>query len=125
MASRFDEAVQMAEAAFIDELHALVGHLTERLSGQTDGRPMIFRDSAVTNLNEFFNRFRGLNIGSNEQLDSLVDQCRDIVGGVAPKQLRDDTGLRNAVAADLGEVRETLDDLLVDRPRRNILRRPR
>ena len=125
VAARFDEAVQMAESAFIDELHALVGHLTERLSGQTDGKPMIFRDSAVENLNEFFNRFRQLNIGSNEQLDQLVDQCRDIVGGVAPKQLRDDTGLRTAVAADLAEVRQTLDELLVDRPRRNILRRPR
>ena len=125
VAARFDEAVEMAEAAFTDELHALVGHLGERLSGQTDGRPMIFRDSAVTNLNEFFDRFRQLNIGSNEQLDSLVDQCRDIVGGVAPKQLRDDVGLRSAVAADLAEVRQTLDELLVDRPRRNILRRPR
>ena len=82
-------------------------------------------ESAVTNLNEFFDRFRQLNIGSNEQLDSLVDQCRDIVGGVAPKQLRDDVGLRSAVAADLAEVRQTLDELLVDRPRRNILRRPR
>jgi hypothetical protein len=125
VASRFDEAVQLAEAAFIDELHALVGHLSQRLSGQTDGKPMIFRDSAVTHLNEFFDRFRDLNIGSNEQLDQLVDQCRDIVGGVAPKQLRDDTGLRTAVAADLAEVRQTLDELLVDRPRRNILRRPR
>ena len=125
VASRFDEAVELAEAAFIDELHGLVTHLTERLSGQNDGKPMIFRDSAVTNLNAFFDRFRQLNVRSNEQLDQLVEQCRDIVGGVAPKQLREDVGLRSAVAGDLAEVRQTLDELLVDRPRRNILRRPR
>jgi hypothetical protein len=123
--ARFDEAVQLAEAAFMEELHSLVEHLTERLSGQSDGKPMIFRDSAVENMTEFFERVRQLNVRSSDQLDELVDQCRDIVGGVAPKQLRDDTGLRTAVAADLAEVRQTLDELLVDRPRRNILRRPR
>ncbi len=37
--ARFDEAVQLAEQAFTDELARLVSHLTERLSGQEDGRP--------------------------------------------------------------------------------------
>ena len=125
VSARFDEAVQMAEAAFVDELHTLVTHLSERLSGQNDGKPKVFRDSAVTNLNEFFDRFRQLNVRSNEQLDQLVDQCRDIVGGVAASQLREDSGLRTAVVSDLGQITGVLDELLVDRPRRNILRRPR
>ena len=41
--ARFDEAVQLAEQAFTDELAKLVSHLTERLSGQEDGKPKIFR----------------------------------------------------------------------------------
>ena len=44
--SRFDDAVRLAEEAFIGELAKLVSHLTERLSGQEDGKPKIFRDSA-------------------------------------------------------------------------------
>ena len=32
MQARFDEAVQLAEQAFIDELSKLIEHLTERLS---------------------------------------------------------------------------------------------
>ena len=67
--ARFDEAVRLAEAAFMEELAKLVEHLTERLSGDVDGRPKVFRDSAVENLTEFFERFRQLNVGSNEQLD--------------------------------------------------------
>jgi hypothetical protein len=42
-----DEAVRLAEEAFIAELAKLVSHLTERLAGQKDGKPRIFRDSAV------------------------------------------------------------------------------
>ena len=38
VAARFDEAVQLAEQAFIEELQDLVSHLTERLTGQADNR---------------------------------------------------------------------------------------
>jgi len=80
--SRFQQAVELAEQAFTEEFSRLVSHLSERLSGQEDGRPKIFRDSAVGKLREFFERFRALNVRSNEQLDQLVSQCGQIVEGV-------------------------------------------
>src|SRR5690554_4025410 len=52
--SRFVEAVELAEQAFLEELAKLVEHLTDRIAGQEDGKPKVFRDTAVTNLNEFF-----------------------------------------------------------------------
>ena len=125
VAARFDEAVRLTEQAFMDELQQLVAHLTERLSGQTDGKRKVFRDSAVNNLTEFFERFKQLNIRSNEDLDSLVEQCQGVVSGVEPQILRDNQGMRQHVADELGQVQSVLDDLLVDRPRRNILRRPK
>ncbi len=123
--ARFDEAVQLAEQAFAEELAKLVSHLTERLSGSEDGRPKVFRDSAVENLAEFFQRFRRLNIRSDEQLDNLVTDAQSAIRGVRPQTLRDDTGLRQHVATELSRVQSILDGMLVDRPRRNILRRPR
>lgn len=125
VAARFDEAVRLAEGAFTEELARLVAHLTERLGGQDDGKPKVFRDSAVENLTEFFQRFRHLNIRSNEQLDQLVEQAQGIVRGIQPQQLREDLSLRQQVATQLSGVQSVLDGLLVDRPRRNILRRPR
>jgi hypothetical protein len=74
--SRLDEAVQLAEQAFLEELGRLVDHLTDRLSGTDDGKPRVFRDSAVTNLTEFFERFRTLNVRSNEQLDELETRAQ-------------------------------------------------
>jgi len=125
VASRFDEAVQLAEGAFVEELQSLVSHLSERLAGQSDGKPKVFRDSAIENLTQFFERFRQLNVRSNEQLDDLVGQCQQVVSGVEPQTLRDNQVLRTSVASELSQVQGVLDDLLVDRPRRNILRRPR
>jgi hypothetical protein len=122
---RFNEAVRLTEEAFTGELAKLVSHLTERLSGQEDGKPKVFRDSAVENLTEFFQRFGRLNVRSSEQLDQLVRDAQRIVRGVKPQELRNDTSLRQQVATELSRVQSVLDGLLVDRPRRNILRRPR
>jgi hypothetical protein len=122
VAARFDEAVRLAEQAFAEELSRLVAHLTERLSGAEDGKPKVFRDSVVNNLSEFFERFRSLNIRSNEDLDNLVVQAQSVVRGVAPQALRDDGSLRNRVAGQLSSVQASLDGWMVDRPRRRILR---
>ena len=125
VAARFDEAIALAEQAFTEELSRLVSHLTERLSGDEEGKPKVFRDSVIENLHEFFDRFRHLNVRSNEQLDDLVAQAQRVVRGVEPQSLRDNTSLRQQVASQLSGVGAVLDGLLVDRPRRNILRRPK
>ena len=121
---RFNEAVQLAEQAFTEELAKLVTHLSERLNGAAggDGKPKVFRDTAITNLTEFFERFRHLNIRSNDQLDQLVSQAQGIVRGVQPQELRDSDGLRQRVSKQLVGVQSVLDGLLVDRPRRRIIR---
>ena len=122
--SRFDEAVQLAEQAFLDELSKLVEHLGERLNGDADGKPKVFRDTAVTNLTEFFERFRSLNVHSSGELDELVQRAQRVMNGVEPQQLRDNSMVRQRLANQLSGVQSSLDGLMVDRPRRNILRRP-
>jgi hypothetical protein len=119
VAARFEEAVQLAEQAFLDEFSKLVAHLCERITGD-DGK--VFRDSAVNNLSEFFERFRMLNVRSNAQLDDLVVRAQRAVRGVAPQDLRDSPSVRQQVATQLVQVQSSLDRLLIDRPRRRILR---
>ena len=119
VAARFEEAVQLAEQAFCDEFGKLVAHLCERISGD-DGK--VFRDSAVNNLVEFFDRFRTLNVRSNAQLDELVVRAQRAVRGVAAQDLRESQSLREQVATHLVHVQSSLDHLLIDRPRRRILR---
>jgi len=125
--SRFAEAARLAEEAFITELSELVSHLGERLSGQQDGKPKIFRDSAIKNLRDFFARFQSLNVGSCQELDQLVDRAHTVLSSVRPDALRRNSCLRQEVATQLSGVQSVLDGLMVDRPRRAILRsrRPR
>jgi hypothetical protein len=123
VSARFEEAVRLAEQAFIEEFARLVEHLAERISGMNeDGSAKVFRDSAVSNLADFFERFRTLSVRSNAQLDALVEQAQRIVRGVGPQNLRDSQTLRESIAGQLGRVQSSLDALLVDRPRRRILR---
>ena len=122
VSQRFDEAVELAESAFIEELDKLVNHLAERLTGDGDGRPRIFRDSAVTNMGDFFTRFRELNIRSNDQLDELVERCEGLMRGVQPQAIRGNEGLRRSLSTNLVSVQSSLDQLIVDSPRRRILR---
>jgi hypothetical protein len=120
---RFESAVELAEQAFAAELQRLVAHLAERLTGLHDGQPKVFRDSAVENLREFFDRFRQLNIRSNPELDALVEQAQQTITGIEPQQLRDSVRLRQMVANDFEVIQAAVGEMLVDRPRRNILRR--
>ena len=122
VSSRFDEAVKLAEEAFVSELNRLVSHLSERLSGQEDGKPKVFRDTAIENLREFFSRFSRLNIRSNTDLDALVEHAQSVLRGVEPQQLRDNTPHRQQIVSQLAGVQATLDGLMVDRPRRSIIR---
>jgi hypothetical protein len=121
--ARFEEAVRLAEQAFLEDFARLVGHLTERISGTNeDGSPKVFRDSAVENLDDFFERFRSLNVRSNQQLDDLVAQAQRAVRNVGAQDLRDSEAMRSQVATQLSGVQASLDAMLVDRPRRRILR---
>jgi hypothetical protein len=120
--SRFAEAIRLAEEAFTAELSELLSHLCERLNGDRDGKPKVFRDTAVSNLTEFFNRFRSLNVGSNAELDRLVEQTQSVLRGVRPNSLRQSDGLRQHITTQLSGVQSVLDGMMVDRPRRNIMR---
>ena len=122
MQARFDEAVQLAEQAFTEELSKLVEHLSDRLRGDVDGKAKVFRDSAVTHLTEFFERFQSLNVRSNDQLDELVDRAQQVLRGVEPQQLRESSSLRQRLVTQLSSVQSALDGLMVDRPRRAIIR---
>jgi len=123
--ARFEEAIRMTEEAFLSELGQLVGNLRGRLAGDQDGRPKVFRDTTVTNLAKFFGRFKSLNVNSSEQLNQLVEEAQQLIGGVQPQMLREDLNLRQRIGESLGSLQESLDELLVDRPRRNIVRRPK
>ncbi|MBI3411446.1 MAG: hypothetical protein HY040_24220, partial [Planctomycetes bacterium] len=121
VASRFEEAVTLAEEAFLSEFGKLIEHLCERLT-DTTGEKKVFRDSAVSNLVGFFERFRELSVRSSVDLDALVDRAQRVVQGIEAQALRDNNALRVQVTQQLSGVQAAIDGMLVDQPRRRIIR---
>lgn len=124
VAARFEEAVKLAEQAFIGEFGKLIEHLAERLGDNGLGEKKIFRDSALTNLVEFFERFRQLNVRSNADLDALVEKAQQVVQGTNAQALRDSNDLRQQIASQLAHVQAELDGMMVNVPRRRLFRTP-
>ena len=120
--SRFEEAVRLAEQAFATEFGRLLAHLSERLTNDQTGERRVFRDSAVTNLRDFFARFEQLNVRSNPELDALVEEAQRLVRGVSPQDLRDSDSLRQQVAEEMARVRGQVEGLITDAPRRRLVR---
>lgn len=118
--ARFAEAVSLAEQAFVGEFQKILAHLVERLRGDDDGKPKTFRDTAVQNLNAFFEQFSNLNVGSSESLAKLVEQAKQVVGGASPDDLRSNDDMRNRVAAGLDGIEKEIGALMVNKPKRAI-----
>ena len=117
---RFEDALRTTEQAMAAQLQELVGHLAERLTGGTDGKPKRFNESAIKNLTGFFDAFRTFDLGSNVQLAQLVDRAQDIIKGKGAEELRTNEQVRAAVAAQLAEVATAVDGLMVNKPNRAI-----
>jgi hypothetical protein len=118
--ARFAVAVDQAEQAFVQQFQQLVTHLVERLKGDVDGKPKVFRDTAVENLNAFFEQFRSLDIGSSTKLQQLVAQAQQAVAGITAGELRENTDARTAVQSALQQVAGEIDGLMVNKPDRMI-----
>ena len=108
IASQFEQAAELAESAFLQELSGLVERITETLKPDENGRPRVFRDTLVDNVSAFFERFRRLSIGSSAELVSLVEQAQTALGNATPAALRSDNSLRQAIRANFETVAATI-----------------
>lgn len=118
MRGRFEEAVRLTEQALASKFHEMVAHLVERLSGGVDGKAKFFKDSSIENLSAFFDEFRKLDLGSNEDLGKLVDQAQSAIKGLKPDDLRASENLRNQLGAELSKVLESAGAMMITRPSR-------
>ena len=112
----------LAETAFLGEFKEMIETLHDRLQPGPDGAKKIFRDSAVNNLTDFFKRFKELHIGGNDDLEGLITEAESLVKNISAKDLRDSEGLRKEIAADLAKVTDKLTPLVVNQPRRKIIK---
>jgi len=120
---RMNRQLQSAVATFDNEMREQMANLVEALLDKlnpVDGKKVKYTESAATNLKEFFNRFRDLSIGSDEDMESLIDTAGKALDGISMRDLKQRPSLRNSVSESFTEIKAKLDTLVVDGPARSI-----
>ena len=112
------------QQAMREELAALLDHAVERLGSETGGKrrgkPKMFKDSLIDNMNEFFRTFEGRNVVGDQELAGLVGEAQKILSGTNPNELRRNSTARAVTRNSLAAVRTIMDDSLMIKPTRLI-----
>lgn len=114
------ETRELAITALREEFKGLIDHMVDRLTGAGDGKPKQFKGSMVEKLNEFLDSFGTRNIFQDNELSELVSHCKAVVSGINPEQLRNSDFVREHVAAAMSRIKATVDENLINIPRRKI-----
>jgi hypothetical protein len=115
------EASEEVRQALRAGLADLADHLVERLQGNGDGKPKVFRDTLVENMTDYLDLFDPRNVTDDTQLAQLVERCRNILDGVDADALRSSAAIRTKVRDGMTQVQGALDAMVIDRPARRIV----
>lgn len=111
-----DELRQVLRQSFAD----LMTHAADRLGVGQDGKKVVFRDTMVEGIAEFFQYFGSRNLVGDDELERLVWKAREVMGGVVASDLRDNVTLRTDVQRTFAEIKKTMDDNTMLAPIRRI-----
>ena len=115
-----EETRELAMLALREEFQEIVAHMIERLTGEKDGKPKIFKNSMLRNLNEFLDGFQNRDLFDDSELRGIVSQAKAIINGTSPEDLRNNEWLRERVRDRMELVKDAIDESLQDLPRRKI-----
>lgn len=107
-----DEARGVLRTAMVE----MVARATERLSGSEDGKKKIFKNTLLTNLEDFIASFDARNLTDDDELAKVVEQARSLVAGVDPEMLRKDDTVRAKVAEGFQQIEQQLGSMMTDAP---------
>ncbi len=123
--AKFDQSIELFEQAMAKELHGMITHLSDVLKPNADGTKKSFQKSTVTNFQDFFIRFKSLNVRSDSELDQLVDKATLALGATDAKELKGNADLSSAVANAMAEVMTSLETKVLTEPVRKVLFTPK
>lgn len=118
--ARIAEEEQAVLYAMREQFRALVGHLAEKLEPSPDGSKKVLKDAALDNLMEWMDLFGRRNVLGDAEMARLVEWSKRVLKGVDADTVRSSDRARTLLAGAMGKVREKLDALLVDKPKRRI-----
>jgi hypothetical protein len=116
----WEQAQQQITQVLLTEFRDMTARMAERLAVPPDGKPKVFRDSLVGNLQEWLDLFEKRDLAKDEDLQKLVVKARAMVSGLKPEVIRDSEALRTEIATEMQKITAQLDQAIVERPGRKI-----
>lgn len=93
--------LQEATKSLYEKLYDTLLHTVERLGESPDGKPNIFRDSLVGNMQDLIVDLKKLNLTGDERLEEMRAELASITAGVSADELRKNKEVRNEVRANM------------------------
>lgn len=118
MEKKFSEAAEEIAVALRASFQELIAHATEKLTPSDDGKPKVFRDSMIENIQAFIDVFAARNIMNDAELAELVNRAQDVLIGIDVKKVRKDEAMRTTVKQGFDEIKAKLDTLVETRKSR-------
>ena len=117
----WSEATVEVQNALRESMAELVSHMVDRLTSDGDGKPRRIRESMFGKMNEFLDLFQKRNVADDAEMEKLVLTARSLMRGVDAEILKKDLDARESVRTGFTKVKESLDSMLEERPRRRIV----
>jgi len=86
--SHVEEQLHDAVGDLYRRLAEAVERVSERLNEDGDGKPLVFRDTMISNIRDLVDVIPRLNIFGDQRLARLCQQVKDRIAGIEPDSLR-------------------------------------
>jgi hypothetical protein len=114
------ETRDMATEALASELGNIVENLIERLNGNGNGKNKAINSAMLNKMRDFLDAFNTRNVFDDYKLNQVVEQANTALMGISAYGLKYNDVLKQRIANSMGDIKETVDNILVDLPRRKI-----
>jgi hypothetical protein len=89
-----------------DEFKKMVDNLTTRLK---EGKK--FKEASITNLKDFMDEFKHLNIADDVELSLLIDKTKEIIVGIDGESLRSNSELKSKVVESMSVIQKEFNEM--------------
>ena len=113
-----EETKQLATEALATELGEIVQNLTDRLNG--NGKAKGINSAMLNKMRDFLDAFDTKNLFDDEKLNGVVAQAHTVVDGISPYGLKYNEVMRKRISDSMGDLKETVNNIIQDLPRRKI-----
>lgn len=107
LSEKYEQALQdrvaKATSSLYEKVYDTLLHTVERL-GDANGKPNIFRDSLVSNMQDLITDLKRLNLTDDVRLEEMRQELASVMTGVTPDELRKNTATRNEVRQNMAAI---------------------